>query len=69
MRIKVRQMFIIYFLESNFDGVNTLFVLVYTNETYNAKKFNAGKYYSPKGMIKNYKVIINGKNFYDHPID
>ena len=24
---------------------------------------------SPKGIIKNYNVIINGKNFYDQPID
>ena len=61
-------MFIIYFLESNFVGVNRLLVLVYTNETYNAKRFNAGKYYLPKGIMKNYKTIINGKSFYDHPI-
>ena len=58
-----------YFLESNFVGVNRLFVLVYTNEDNNAKRFNAQKFYLPKDIIKNYNVIINGKNFFDQPID
>ena len=58
-----------YFLESNFLGVTRLFVLVYTNETNNANRFNGRKYYLPKDIIKNYNAIINGKNFYDHPID
>ena len=48
-----------HFLESNFVGVNRSFVLVYTNEPSNAKRFNAQKYYLPVGIIKN--VIINGK--------
>ena len=26
-------------------------------------------YYLPKGVIKEYNVIISGKNFYDQPID
>ena len=58
-----------YFLESNFVGVNRLFVLVYTNKDNNAKRFNAQKFYLPKDIIKNYNVIINGKNFFDQPID
>ena len=33
------------------------------------KKFNAQKYYLPKGIIKNYNPIINGKNFYDKSTD
>ena len=40
-----------------------MFVLVYTNEAKNAKRFNARKYYLAKGIIKDYNVIINGKNF------
>ena len=55
-----------YFLESNFVVVNRLFVLVYNN---NAQRFNARKYFLPKGIIKNYNVIINGKNFYDQEND
>ena len=52
-----------YFLKSNFVGVDRLFILIYTNETNNAKRFSAQKYYLPKAKIKNYNVIINGKNF------
>ena len=58
-----------YFLESNFVRVNRLFVLVYTNKDGNAKRFNAGKCYLPKGIIDNYNVTINEKNFYDQAID
>ena len=42
-----------YFLESNFFGVNRLFVIVYTNQANNAKRFNAQKYL-PKCIIKSY---------------
>ena len=33
------------------------------------RKINARKYHLPKRIIKNHKVIINVKNFYDQPID
>ena len=56
-----------YFLESNFVGVNRL--SVYSNQDDNAKWYKARKHYLPKSIIKNYNVIINGKNFYDQPID
>ena len=49
-----------YFLESNFVGVNRLFVLVYTNEVNNIKRFNARKYYLPKSIIK----YCNGINYH-----
>ena len=52
-----------YFLESNCVRVNRLFVLVYINVDGNTKRFNARKYYLPKGIIDNYNVIINGKSF------
>ena len=58
-----------YFLESNFVGVNRLFLLVYTNADGNAKSYKARRYYLPKNNIKSYYVIINGNNFYDKPID
>ena len=57
-----------YLPGSNFVGVNRMFVLVYTNEANNAKRFNARKYHLRKGIIKNYNVIINGKNLYDQHI-
>ena len=27
------------------------------------------KYFLPRGKIKNYKVLIDGRNFYDQPIN
>ena len=50
-----------YFLEPNFVGVNRMFLLVYSNENYNAKRFKTRKYYLLKGIVKNYNVIINTK--------
>ena len=54
-----------YFLESNFVGVNRLFVLIYSNEDTATKRFKSKRYYLLKGIIRNYNVIINGKNVYD----
>ena len=54
-----------YFLESDFVRVNGLFVLVCTNQVVNSKRFKTRRYYLPKGIVKNYNVIINGKNFFD----
>ena len=39
------------------------------NRNNDVKRFEAKSYYLPNGIIKNYKMIINGKNFYDEPID
>ena len=48
-----------YFFESNFVGVNGLFVSVYSNHDNNAKRFKAKRYYLPKGIIDYYNVIFN----------
>ena len=58
-----------YFLESNFVEVSRLFVLVYSSQDDAYKRVNTIKYYLPKIITKNYNMIINGKNFYDQPID
>ena len=50
-----------HFLESNFVGVNRLFVLIYSNQDDNAKRFKSKKIYLPKGIVNNYNVIINKK--------
>ena len=57
------------FPESNFVAVNRLFVLAYTNEDAASKIFKTKIYYLPKGIIKNYNAIINGKNLYEQAID
>ena len=58
-----------YFLESNFVGVNRLLTLIHLNRNNDVKQFSAQKYYLPKGFIKNFNIIINGKNFHDQRID
>ena len=57
-----------YFLKSNFVGVNRLFVLICLNKNNGVKQFKAQRYYLPKHIIRNYIVIISGKNFFDQPI-
>ena len=39
------------------------------NRDNDVKRFNARKYHLPKGIIKNYNVIVNGKNFYDQALN
>ena len=46
-----------------------MFGLTYPNQNGIAKRCSASRYYMPKGVIKNYNVIINGKGFYDQFID
>ena len=58
-----------YFLESNFFGGNRLFILVYSNQNNNSKKFKTKRYDLPKEIIDHYNVIINEKKLYNQPID
>ena len=44
-----------YFLESNFVAFNRLFVLDYSNQDSNYKRFKTRWYYSPKEWL----IIIN----------
>ena len=53
----------------SFPGVRRLFVLAYANVV-GAENDEAGikdnkKYFLPRGEIKNYNVLIDGRNFYD----
>ena len=44
------------------------FVLVYTNQDGNSKRFKFRGYFLTKSIMKSYNVIINGKNFYDQTV-
>ena len=59
-------------LNASFQGVRILFILAYflaasanTDEEAD-KKYNK-KYFLPRREIKNYNVLIDGKNFFDQP--
>ena len=48
------------------QGVNRLFVLSFENEN---DRTSHSTYYLPKVEIKDYNVMIDGKNFFDQPIN
>ena len=50
----------------SFQGVNKLFILSFENENDRTLHSN---YYLPKVEIKDYNVMIDGKNFFDQPIN
>ena len=55
-------------LSASFQGVRKLFVLAYLIPAGAANNEDNKKYFLPKGEIKNYHVLIDGRNFYDQPI-
>ena len=60
-------------LSAKLQGVRRLFVLAYLIDAGAANneadiKHNK-KYFLPRGEIKNYNVLIDGRNFYDQPIN
>ena len=59
-------------LDASFQAVNRLFVLTFHNTNNGANKVernNHRKYFLPRVNITNYNVLIDGRNFYDQPID
>ena len=44
-------------------------LLVYLNSDNDVKRINGWKCCSPKRIIVNYNIIINGKKFYEQTID
>ena len=62
--------YINHLVSPSFQGVNRLFVLAYKDhEANDAKRNEYKKYYLPNQEIKDYNVLIDGKNFYDQPIN
>ena len=54
-----------HLIEPSFQGVNRLFVLAFEND--DQRVSNKG-YYLPNVEIKDYNVMIDGKNFFDQPV-
>ena len=55
-----------HLIEPTFQYVNRLFVLAFEDD---AQRISKRKYYIPNVEIKNYNVMIDGKNFFDQPIN
>ena len=55
-----------HLINPSFQGVNRLFVLSFENED---DRISHSTYYLPKVEIKDYNVMIDGRNFFDQPIN
>ena len=53
-----------YLVDACFQGVNKLFVLSFEDNTH---KTSCKRYFLPPAEIKNYNVMIDGRNFFDKP--
>ena len=56
-------------LDPSFQGVNRLFVMVYNRANGQPPRNGKQKYYLPRIDLEKYNVIIDGRNFYDNPIE
>ena len=54
-----------HLIGQRFQGINRLFVLAFENDD---QKMSNKRYYIPHVEIKDYNVMIDGKNFFDEPI-
>ena len=55
-----------HLINPSFQGLNRLFVLSFENEN---DRTSHSTYYLPKVEIKDYNVMIDGRNFFDQAID
>ena len=56
-------------LDPSFEGVNRLFVMAYNRVDGQPTRNGQQKYYLPRIDLEKYNVIIDGRNFYDNPIE
>ena len=56
-------------LDPSFQGVNRLFVMAYNKANGQPTRNGQTKYYLPRISLNKYFVIIDGRNFYDNPIE
>ena len=56
-------------LDPSFQGVNRLFVMAYNRVDGQPTRNAQRKYYLPRISLNEYNVIIDGRNFYDNPIE
>ena len=56
-------------LDPSLQGVNRLFVMEYNRANGQPTRNGQRKYYLPRIDLEKYNVIIDGRNFYDNPIE
>ena len=56
-------------LDASYQGVKRLFVLAYNIDANRVAVDSHQRYFLPRIKIKNYNIKIDGRNFYDQPIN
>ena len=56
-------------LDPSFQGVNRLFLMAYNRANGQPTRNGQRKYHLPRIDLEKYNVIIDGRNFYDNPIE
>ena len=56
-------------LDPSFQGINRLFVMEYNRVDGQPTRNGQQKYHLPRIDLEKYNVIIDGRNFYDNPIE
>ena len=56
-------------LDPSFQGVNRLFVMAYNSANDQPTRNGQRKYYLPRIDLNKFNVVIDGRNFYDNPIE
>ena len=59
-------------LHSSYEGVKRLFVFAYNNVENNVSKVDINflkSYFLPRVKIENYNIEIDGRSFYNQPIN
>ena len=54
-----------HLIEPSFQRVNRIFALAFENDD---QRTNNKRFYTPNAEIKDYNVMIDGKNFFDQPV-
>ena len=62
--MQTRNHYLNHLIDPSFQGVNRLFVLSFEND---AHRKTYKRYFLPTVEIKDYNVMIDGKNFFDQP--
>ena len=57
-----------HLIEPSFQGVNRFFVLTFEHDNDNDRRISNKRYYIPNLEIKDYNVMIYGKNFSNQPV-
>ena len=57
-----------HLIEPSFQGINRLFVLAFEHDNDNDWRISNKRDYIPNVEIKDYNVMIDGKNFFDQPV-